>query len=41
MSILIKGANVLAADATHGLKPFTGDVLIDGDRIASRRRAPR
>jgi len=35
MSILIKGANVLAADPAHGLKPFAGDVLIDGDRIAA------
>jgi 5-methylthioadenosine/S-adenosylhomocysteine deaminase len=34
MSILIKGATVLAMDAEHGSNPFTGDILVDGDRIA-------
>jgi hypothetical protein len=32
MSILIKGASVLAMDAEHSSKPFIGDILVEGDR---------
>jgi len=34
MSILIKGAEILAMDAAHGAHPYFGDVLIEDDRIA-------
>ena len=33
MSILIRGATILAMDKVHGSKPFQGDVLIENDRI--------
>ena len=35
MSVFIKGATVLAMGGSAGSVPFTGDVLIDGDRIAA------
>jgi 5-methylthioadenosine/S-adenosylhomocysteine deaminase len=35
MSILIKGATIVAMDGEHGARPFTGDVLVEGDRIAA------
>ena len=34
MSILIRGSRILAMDAEHGSTPFTGDILIENDRIA-------
>lgn len=34
MSTLIRGATIIAMDAEHGSDPFTGDILIQGDRIA-------
>jgi 5-methylthioadenosine/S-adenosylhomocysteine deaminase len=34
MSILVKGATLVAQDEQHGSKPFQADVLIEGDRIA-------
>jgi 5-methylthioadenosine/S-adenosylhomocysteine deaminase len=34
MAIFIKGATILAVGGTHGFEPFTGDLLIEGDRIA-------
>ncbi|MBM7067207.1 amidohydrolase family protein [Actibacterium sp. 188UL27-1] len=33
MSIAITGAEILVLDADHGAKPFTADLLIQGDRI--------
>jgi 5-methylthioadenosine/S-adenosylhomocysteine deaminase len=33
MSTLIRQATILAMDQDHGSKPFTGDILIEGDRI--------
>lgn len=35
MSTLIRQAKIIAMDAEHGSQPFTGDILIDGDRIAA------
>ena len=35
MSTLIRGASIIAMDAEHGSTPFTGDILIEGDRIAA------
>ena len=35
MSIAIKGAELLALDAENGAKPFTANLLIEGDRIAA------
>jgi 5-methylthioadenosine/S-adenosylhomocysteine deaminase len=35
VAILIKNATILGFDSAHGAEPFAGDVLIDGDRIAS------
>lgn len=35
MSILIKGATVLAMGGQHGATPFGADVLIEGERIAA------
>ena len=35
MSILIKGAEIISMAAGQGATPFTGDILIDGDRIAA------
>ncbi len=32
---LIRGATILAMDAAHGADPFTGDILIEGERIAA------
>ena len=39
MSVFIKGATILAMGGSAGSVPFTGDVLIDGDRIAAIGRA--
>ena len=36
MSILIRGATIVAMDETHGSKPFQGDILIEGDSIKWR-----
>jgi 5-methylthioadenosine/S-adenosylhomocysteine deaminase len=33
MSILIRGATIIAMDKVHGGAPFQGDILIEGDRI--------
>jgi len=33
MSILIRGATIIAMDKSHGSKPFQADVLIENDRI--------
>ena len=33
MSILIKGATIIAMDEKRGAEPFQGDLLIEGDRI--------
>ena len=33
MSCLIKGATIVAMDSAHGAEPFSGDVLVEGDRI--------
>ena len=35
MSLLIRGATVLAMGGPEGSTPFKGDILIDGDRIAA------
>lgn len=35
MSILIKGAEIISMAAGQGATPFTGDILIEGDRIAA------
>ena len=35
MAILIKGATIIAMDPARGAEPFTGDILIEGDRIAA------
>ena len=35
MTILIKNATILALGGTHGSTPFSGDLLIEGDRIAA------
>src|SRR4051812_12478499 len=40
MSILVKGATVVAMDADHGSQPFTGDVLVEGDPVAQGGGAP-
>jgi 5-methylthioadenosine/S-adenosylhomocysteine deaminase len=40
MSILIRGATILAMDESHGSTPFTGDVLIEGDRIVTVGTVP-
>lgn len=34
MSTLIRGCTIIAMDDSHGSTPFTGDILIEGDRIA-------
>ena len=34
MSIHISGVIILAVDSEHGTRPFTGDILIEGKRIA-------
>ena len=33
MSTLIRQATIIAMDEAHGSTPFTGDILIEGDRI--------
>lgn len=33
MSTLIRQASIIAMDKVHGSKPFTGDILVEGDRI--------
>ncbi|MFI4987793.1 MAG: amidohydrolase family protein [Alphaproteobacteria bacterium] len=33
MSILIRGATIIAMDARRGSEPFAGDILVEGDRI--------
>lgn len=35
MSILIKGTEIISMAAGQGATPFTGDILIEGDRIAA------
>lgn len=35
MSILIRNCRIIAMDTTHGSRPFTGDILVEGDRIAA------
>lgn len=35
MSTLIRQACIIAMDAEHGSQPFTGDILIEGDRITA------
>jgi 5-methylthioadenosine/S-adenosylhomocysteine deaminase len=35
MSLLIRNATILAMDGAHGSAPFTGDILVQGDRIAA------
>ena len=35
MSILIKGAEIISMAAGQGATPFTGDILIEGDRITA------
>lgn len=35
MSILIKGAEIISMAEGQGATPFTGDILIEGDRIAA------
>ena len=35
MPTLIRQATILAMDAAHGSRPFTGDILVDGDSIAA------
>jgi len=35
MSILIRGAEIVTMDAARGAAPFTGDILIEGERIAA------
>jgi 5-methylthioadenosine/S-adenosylhomocysteine deaminase len=35
MSLLIRNATILAMDGAHGSAPFTGDILVEGDRIAA------
>ncbi len=35
MSILIQGATIIAMDKEHGSEPFTGDILVEDDRIAA------
>ena len=35
MTILIKGATIVAMGGPHGSEPFHGDLLIEGDRIAA------
>ena len=33
MSTLIRQATIIAMDPAHGSTPFTGDILIEADRI--------
>src|ERR1700694_5593217 len=35
MTTFIKGATILAMGGQHGAEPFTGDVLVEGDRITA------
>lgn len=35
MPTLIRQASIIAMDKAHGSTPFTGDILIEGDRIAA------
>ena len=35
MTTFIKGATILAMGGRHGAEPFTGDVLVEGDRITA------
>lgn len=35
MSVLIRGAEIIAMGGPHGAQPFSGDILIEGDRIAA------
>lgn len=35
MPILFRNATLLSMDKAHGAKPFTGDLLVDGDRISA------
>ena len=35
MSLLIRGATILAMGGPHGRTPFSGDIRVEGDRIAA------
>src|SRR3977135_502817 len=35
MTTFIKGATILAMGGQHGAEPFTGDILVEGDRITA------
>ena len=35
MSLLIRNATILAMDGAHGSAPFTGDIMVEGDRIVA------
>lgn len=35
MPTLIRKASILSMDGVHGVEPFAGDVLVEGDRIAA------
>lgn len=35
MHLLFRNATLLAMDKTHGATPFTGDLLVEGDRISA------
>ena len=35
MTTFIKGATILAMGKQHGAEPFTGDILVEGDRITA------
>ena len=41
MAILIRGATILSLDAERGTDPFTGDILIEDDRISAVGSGPR
>ena len=41
MAILIRGATILSLDAERGAEPFTGDILIEDDRISAVGSGPR
>src|SRR3981189_1938257 len=35
MTTFIKGATILAMGGQYGAEPFTGDILVEGDRITA------
>jgi 5-methylthioadenosine/S-adenosylhomocysteine deaminase len=41
MTTFIKGATILAMGGQHGAEPFTGDILVEGDRITAIGTAVR